>query len=118
MRWIFVKITITIALAILLVACASAPTTPAPNTDAQVVNVGVSGASYTFDKSVEAGKPVQLVFDMNQLQGCSRAVTIPDYEISKLVSNNDNMIEFTPLKSGPIRVSCSMSMYNGELMVS
>lgn len=116
------KTTITIlSLVLLLAACTTAPiqTSTESTGEAQIVNVGVSKASYTFDKeTLKAGKPVRLVFDVDQLQGCSRSVTIPSYGINKLISHEDNTIEFTPKTSGPVKVSCSMAMYTGEIMVS
>ncbi len=55
--------------------------------------------------------------DAAQLKGCSRAVTIPEYDIVKTITPNDNVIEFTPEKSGEVRIACTMNMFTGALTV-
>jgi len=115
-----------------LTACGGAdevaltPDTEAPQAEAsaadtpeglQIVNVKVEGDAYLFSpETVEAGKPVRLVFDPAALPGCSRDVAIPDYEIAKVISAEDATIEFTPAAPGPIAVACSMDMYRGTLL--
>ena len=66
---------------------AEAPVVETPE-DLQVVQVRVEGDEYLFSPaSVQAGKPVRLVFDPQGLPGCSRDITLPAYEITSSVSN-------------------------------
>ena len=85
----------------------------------QVVTLGV--ANYNYDPetiTVEAGKPVRIVGNMEQLQGCLRAFTIPRLGISKVFKSGDNVLEFTPAQKGTFGFSCSMGMGTGSLIVS
>ena len=84
----------------------------------QVINLGV--ANYNYDPetiTVEAGRPVRIVGNMDQLGGCLRAFTIPQLGISKLFKNGDNVMEFTPTQKGTFGFSCSMGMGTGSLIV-
>jgi plastocyanin domain-containing protein len=95
---------------------AEGPATEAPE-DLQIVQVTVEGNAYLFSPaSVQAGKPVRLVFDPDGLPGCSRDVTLPDFDITKTISAGDATIEFTPESQGPIAVACTMNMYRGTLL--
>lgn len=86
--------------------------------DFQVVEVRVEGDAYVFSpQSVEAGRAVRLVFDPAGLPGCSRDVTVPAFDIAKVISAGDETIEFTPASQEPIAVACSMNMYRGTLLV-
>jgi len=89
----------------------------AQETDVQVVQVSVQGSEYRFaPASVVAGTPVRLVFDPKGLPGCSRSVTLPEYDIAKTIEEGDATIEFTPGAEGPIAVACSMNMFTGTLV--
>jgi plastocyanin domain-containing protein len=104
---------------------ADTPTPETPSAEAagvetpeglQIVQVRVEGNAYLFSPAtVQAGEPVRLVFDPNGLPGCSRDVTLPDFDIAKVISAGDETIEFTPEARGPIAVVCSMNMYRGTL---
>lgn len=86
--------------------------------NSQVVNLGV--ANYNYDPSVievEAGKPVRIIGNTDQLRGCLRAFTIPQLGIRKVFSGNDNILEFTPTQKGSFKFSCSMGMGYGTLRV-
>lgn len=86
--------------------------------DVQIINLGV--ANYNYDPetiTVKANKQVKIIGNMNQLQGCLRAFTIPKLGISKVFSNNDNVLEFTPTQKGRFGFSCSMGMGTGTLIV-
>ena len=108
-----------IGLAVLATACSGAEGNDAAATDGiQVVQVGVEGSEYTFaPASVQAGVPVRLVFNPDELPGCSRSVTLPDYDITKTIEEGDATIEFTPTSEGPVSVACTMNMYKGTLAV-
>ncbi|MBS3149453.1 cupredoxin domain-containing protein [Candidatus Woesearchaeota archaeon] len=86
--------------------------------DTQIINLGV--ANYNYDPSeisVKSGKSVKIIGNMQQLQGCLRAFTIPKMGISKVFSNKDNILEFTPTQKGRFGFSCSMGMGTGTLIV-
>jgi len=92
---------------------------PAPEVPegVQVVHVRVEGDAYIFSPtSIQAEKPVRLVFDLNSLPGCSRDVTLPDFDITKTISPGDTTIDFTPESRGPITLQCTMNMYRGTLV--
>ena len=106
------------ALAALATACSGADgNDPPPPEDAQIVQVTVQETKYIFSPaSVQAALPVRLVFDPNNLPGCSSSVTLPDYDITKTIEEGDATIDFTPKGEGPIAVACSMNMYTGTLV--
>ena len=86
--------------------------------DTQIVNLGV--ANYNYDPNfitVESGKKVKIIGNMNQLQGCLRAFRIPNLGISKVFNSNDNVLEFTPTSKGTFGFTCSMGMGTGTLIV-
>lgn len=84
----------------------------------QVVQLSVQGANYYPNPiRVKIGVPVQLVADIINMPGCSKSIVIPEFGVSKYVSTGDNVIEFTPNKSGTFQFSCSMGMYHGQIIV-
>ena len=84
----------------------------------QEVALSVQGGNYYPNPvRVKKGIPVRLVADMSTFSGCSRSIILPDFGVSKTVSAGDNVIEFTPDKSGTFSFSCSMGMYRGTLVV-
>jgi len=95
---------------------AEAPAADTPE-DLQIVQVRVEGDAYLFSPtSVQVGKPVRLVFDPAGLPGCSKDVTLPAFDITKVISPGDATIEFTPEAPGPIAMACTMNMYRGTLL--
>jgi plastocyanin domain-containing protein len=92
--------------------------TSVPFATGKVVNVGVTGSTYTFSPSqVKKGEKVSLVFDMSQVRGCARSIVIQDFGIRKILSEENKIIEFTPQSAGTVRVACSMNMYRGSFEV-
>ena len=90
----------------------------AVNNGVQEVSLSVQGGNYYPNPiRVKVGVPVKLVADMGSVTGCSRSIILPDFKVSKTVSEGDNVIEFTPDKSGTFSFSCSMGMYRGTLVV-
>jgi len=84
----------------------------------QVINLGI--ANYNYDPvtiTVKANQPVKIVGNMDQLQGCLRAFTIPKLGVSKVFRQGDNVIEFTPKEKGTYGFTCSMGMGKGTLIV-
>ena len=88
------------------------------NGEVQHVKLSVSGGTYILTPSVlKKGVPVQLEADLASMKGCSRSVVISEFNVRKYVQPGDNIIEFTPTKTGTIRIACSMNMYTGSFTV-
>lgn len=85
----------------------------------QDVTITVKNFGYESDTRVlKAGVPVRLHLVTNGVGGCARAFTIPDFNISKVLPlSGEEIIEFTPEKTGNLTYSCSMGMYTGVFRV-
>lgn len=80
------------------------------NITIDVKNNGYSASTNTLKINV----PVKLILKTNKTAGCSRAFTIPEYNISKILpTTGTEIIEFTPTKLGRLTYTCSMGMYTG-----
>lgn len=81
----------------------------------QIVEMKVTPHGYeTNVKKLQAGIPVKLTLTTNSVAGCSRAFTIPDYNILKVLPQTGTYeIVFTPEKLGNLTYTCSMGMYSG-----
>ena len=53
----------------------------------------------------------------SDLNGCNNPLTIPDFDITKQLSPGDNVIEFTPEKTGKIVYTCWMGMISSTITV-
>ncbi len=86
----------------------------------QDVTITVTSHGYAASaNTLKRGVPVHLTLATNNTQGCARAFTIPDLNISKVLPvTGDETIEFTPQKSGRLAYSCSMGMYTGAFTVA
>lgn len=85
----------------------------------QDVSITVQSNGYTASATtIKRGIPVRLTLSTNNTQGCARAFTIPDFNISKVLPVTGNeIIEFTPARAGRLAYSCSMGMYTGAFTV-
>ena len=85
----------------------------------QEVEINVSSHGYQSSvDTLKAGVPVILKLTTENTQGCSRAFTIPEYNISKVLPETGSQtIEFTPTKKGRLSYTCSMGMYTGYFEV-
>jgi hypothetical protein len=79
----------------------------------KMVNYGYELEPSTFKKGV----PVRMEVDLSTVYGCMRDVRIPAFGVSKYVREGDNVIEFTPTKSGTFNIACSMNMGRGSFSV-
>ena len=61
--------------------------------------------------------PVKIIADTNRLTGCYRSFNIPGLGLSKYFNEKDNILEFTPEKTGVFKFTCSMGMAGGKLIV-
>lgn len=86
----------------------------------ETVTVRLSFRNGVYDPQVirvKTGSRVRIEGDPNTLVGCMSVVTIPDFGISKLISQGDNVIEFVADKPGDHKMSCTMGMGNGVIRV-
>jgi sulfite exporter TauE/SafE/copper chaperone CopZ len=69
--------------------------------------------------TVNAGAPVRwnLHAEKGTINGCNNAIVIPEYKIEKRLQPGDNIIEFTPTRTGTFRYSCWMGMIRGTITV-
>ena len=85
---------------------------------AQKVTLRAQGGQYILDPpTLKTGVPVKMVVDLSTVQGCLRSIVIPEWGIRKLVSEGDNVIEFTPSTPGNFGMSCSMGMGRGTVTI-
>lgn len=70
--------------------------------------------------NVQKGIPVRwnLHADEEKLNGCNNEITIPALGLSRKLVPGDNIIEFTPQRSGRIPYSCWMGMLYGSIIVT
>ncbi len=85
----------------------------------QEVTINVKNTSYEASTNIlKVGVPVKLILKTNKTAGCSRAFTIPEYNISKILpSTGTEIVEFTPTKLGRLTYTCSMGMYSGTFNI-
>jgi uncharacterized protein len=85
----------------------------------QDVTITVKSNGYTSDTQVlKAGVPVRLHLVTDGVGGCARAFTIPNENISKVLpATGEEIVTFTPQKTGNLTYSCSMGMYTGMFQV-
>jgi uncharacterized protein len=74
---------------------------------------------YYVPFTVQAGVPVRWTIRVteDELNGCNNPVTIPAYGISKTLVAGDNLVEFTPKKTGTIAYTCWMGMISSRINV-
>ena len=84
----------------------------------QVVEAQLKSSGYP-SIVVQKGVPVRfnLVADDNALNGCNETVEFPAYDVEKRLRAGDNIIEFTPEKTGTITYTCWMGMIRGSIEV-
>lgn len=85
----------------------------------QDVTIYVASNGYhSSATTLKAGVPVRLSLVTNSTSGCSRAFTIPEYNITKVLpESGKETVEFTPEKTGRLAFTCAMGMYTGEFTV-
>ena len=85
----------------------------------QQVTINVKSTSYQAStQTLKLNVPVNLTLKTNNTMGCSRAFTIPTYNISKILpATGTESLEFTPDKLGKLTYACSMGMYTGSFNV-
>lgn len=85
----------------------------------QIVNSTLSAGSYP-NITVEAGTPVKWTINApdGSINGCNNRINIQEYGIANYTfKSGDNVIEFTPTKTGRFQYSCWMGMIRGSITV-
>lgn len=85
----------------------------------QVVNSTLSAGRYP-NITVTAGIPVRWVIDApaGSINGCNYKMLIREYGIEYAFSEGENVVEFTPVKSGTVTYTCWMGMIRGNIFVT
>ena len=105
----------------LIAAALSAQGAAAAQTQAvkpQIVKLSFDDKGYVVTPAtVTKGVPVKMEVDLNTVKGCMRTVVIAALSVKKTVKEGDTTIEFTPTKSGDIKIICGMDMGKGSFTV-
>jgi sulfite exporter TauE/SafE/copper chaperone CopZ/plastocyanin domain-containing protein len=85
----------------------------------QIVNSTLSPGRYP-NINVQKGIPVKWIIDAPQgsINGCNNRMIIRDLGIEYSFKTGENVIEFTPEKTGKISYSCWMGMIRGSISVT
>jgi sulfite exporter TauE/SafE/plastocyanin domain-containing protein/copper chaperone CopZ len=69
--------------------------------------------------TVRAGSPVKWTINAPEgtINGCNKSINIPEYNIEYAFQTGENVIEFTPEKTGRYLYSCWMGMIRGTITV-
>jgi uncharacterized protein len=84
----------------------------------QEVRTSLAGGQYR-PIVVRQGIPVRWTISAgpDDLNGCDNPLTIPSYGIRKVLAPGDNVIEFTPDRTGTIAYTCWMGMISSTITV-
>ncbi len=86
----------------------------------EVQEVKMTQNSYGYSPNqfvVQKGKRVKWIITSTNNFSCASSLVMPKYGISRDLQKGENIIEFTPTKTGEIPFSCSMGMYRGKFIV-
>ena len=85
----------------------------------QVINSTLASGRYP-NISVQAGTPVKWVIDApsGTINGCNYKMMLKEYGIEHTFTEGENVIEFTPTKSGTVQYTCWMGMIRGNIFVT
>ena len=69
--------------------------------------------------TVQAGTPVRWTIEApaRSINGCNEIMFIPEYELVHEFTEGENVIEFTPQRTGTFPYSCWMGMIRGSIVV-
>ncbi|HWR23718.1 MAG TPA: sulfite exporter TauE/SafE family protein [Feifaniaceae bacterium] len=84
----------------------------------QLVTSTLSSGKYPAI-TVQAGTPVKWTINAPErsINGCNNRILIPEYDIEYQFQPGENVIEFTPEKTGKFPYSCWMGMIRGSITV-
>lgn len=85
----------------------------------QIVRTVVDDNGYKTPPTIlKKGVPVKWVIEAKSLNGCNNPISIPELGIEKTLAEGENVIEFTPQKTGNLIFSCWMGMITGYFHVA
>lgn len=86
--------------------------------DYQEIKIDLTYNNYD-DIIVQKDIPVRLVIHVEKkyLTGCNEEIVLSEYKIRKKLVEGDNIIEFTPTKTGTFPMNCWMNMINNTIKV-
>ena len=84
----------------------------------QIINSSLNSGRYPAI-TVQAGTPVKWNLNAPQgsINGCNNRLVIPEYKVEYTLKTGDNVIEFTPSKTGRFSYSCWMGMIRSTITV-
>lgn len=84
----------------------------------QVIEFNLSYNSYQ-DIKVKKDIPVKIIINVEEkyLTGCNNEIIMPDFNIDKKLEVGENVIEFTPTKTGLFTYTCWMRMLKNNIEV-
>ncbi len=91
-------------------------TTVNDNTQVIKMNVSYNGFSPNVFK-IYKDKPVKWIIDGQQVSGCTNEIISPALGIKQKIYPGENIIEFTPTKTGTFGFSCWMGMVRGQFII-
>ena len=91
---------------------------PALDEAVQLVNSTMTARAYPAITVVK-GKPVKWIIDApkGSINGCNNVMVIPEYGLEHAFEYGENIIEFTPDKTGTFYYSCWMGMITSTITV-
>ncbi len=102
----------------------AAPSVKAPqvlaeqiNSKMQSVTVKIDGGYTLSQLQVRGGEPLQIVFERAKDEGCGNVVVFPDLNLRRELPAGRTVLTVTPPKSGTLKFTCGMGMYQGALIV-
>jgi len=95
-------------------------TAPAPLITDGVQEIAMAVTRYGYEPSnltIKAGVPVRWKVDGSGANGCTSVMTIPSLNVSHVLQQGENIIEFTAPQTGQLAFMCSMGMVRGSFNV-
>lgn len=88
------------------------------NVSEQLVEMHVTSRGFEPNVlKVKQGVPVRWVIKGDNVTGCTSKIIIPSLNVEKPLNFGDNVILFTPRKTGELPFSCWMGMVRGKFIV-
>jgi sulfite exporter TauE/SafE/copper chaperone CopZ/preprotein translocase subunit Sss1 len=96
----------------------TAAATDTKQADEQVLRMSVTNSGYQPSQlTVKVGIPVRWEINGIDVGGCTSGLVVPSLHIERTLNKGQNLISFTPTKTGTIPFSCAMGMVRGTITV-
>jgi sulfite exporter TauE/SafE len=84
----------------------------------QIVSMRVAYGAFTPNRFIlKKGVPVRWEINGVDITGCANTIVVPTLGINQSLVSGENLIRFTPSRTGTIPFSCSMGMIRGSFQV-